>query len=112
ENRLRELSLTLERLKAGKSGLFKQYCAQALRSRRSLPQLWSTLPPQEVGDFQHACTVLSEHARLAHSLHRQRRAHGAMRIWRYIHILLSCGAIAIISYHSLFELWMMLVIRQ
>ncbi len=108
EDRLRELDLTLERLGAGKSPQFKQSCVQAAHGNR--PSL--ALPPSEVGDFQQACTVLSERARLARSLRRQQRAHLVIRAWRFIHIPLACAAVAIISYHSLFELWKMLILRQ
>jgi hypothetical protein len=109
EDRLLELSLTLERLCAGKSLQFKQHCEQALRSREALPRQQLVLPPYEVNDFQRASKVLDEHTRLSRSLRRQQRAHLIIRAWRYIHIPLACAAVAIISYHSLFELWKMLI---
>lgn len=112
EDRLRELSLTLERLSAGKSPQFRHAAAQITRGNGSLPQMPSALPPSEAGDFQHTSAVLGEQARLARSLRRQQRAHLVMRAWRFVHIPLACAAVAIISYHSLFELWKMLVLRQ
>jgi len=106
--RLGDLSLTLERLSAGKSSQFKQYCALALDGRsHPLP----ALPPSEAGDFQRACSALSEHARLTRSLQRQQRARFIIRAWRYMHIPLACAALAVIAYHGIFELWQMLVMR-
>lgn len=108
EERLLELSLTVERLSAGKSAPFKHYCAQALSSSEPLPQARLALPPNESDDFQRAYAVLSEHARLAHSLQRQQRARLIIRAWRYIHVPLACAALLVISYHAIFELWQML----
>lgn len=112
EERLRELSLALERLSAGKSPHFKGYMARALGSSVPLAASTSTPAPVEARDFERARAMLGEHARLARSLRRQQRAHLIIRAWRYIHIPLACAAVAIIAYHSLFELWKMLVLRQ
>src|SRR5579885_277549 len=112
EDRLRELSLALERLSAGKSSQFKHYIARTLRSDAPPPPSPSALSPSEVRDFEYACVMLGEHVRLARSLRRQRRAHLVIRAWCFIHIPLACAAVAIISYHSLFELWKMLILRQ
>lgn len=112
EDRLRELDLTLERLGAGKSVQYKQSYAQTMSGNSPDLQAQPVLPPSEVSDFQRACTVLSERAYLARSLRRQQRAHLIIRAWRLIHIPLACVAVAIISYHSLFELWKMLIVRQ
>lgn len=112
EERVRELDLTLERLGAGKSAQYRQAFAQVLSGNPPNLQTQPVLPPSEVGDFQRACTVLSERAHLARSLRHQQRAHLVIRAWRLIHIPLACVAVAIISYHSLFELWKMLVVRQ
>lgn len=112
EERLLELSLTLERLSAGKSTPFKQYCAQALSSAGSRSQILPMLPPNEAGDYQRARSVLAEHARLARSLQRQQRARLIIRAWRrYIHVPLACAALLVTSYHALFELWQMLFAR-
>lgn len=111
EERLRELELAIERLSAGKSGPFKQYCDLALQADtppRSLPALHSS----EARDFQRAGLLLDERALLLRSLYRQQRARLVIRAWRYIHVPLACAALAIISYHSLFELWQMLVVRR
>jgi hypothetical protein len=110
EERLRELSLALERLSAGKSAQFKQSVAQALQTSFVSPP--AALAPAEVRDFEHVRTMLGEHTRLNCSLQRQQRAHLIIRVWRFVHIPLACVAVAIILYHSLFELWKMLILHQ
>jgi hypothetical protein len=138
EERLFDLSLTIERLSAGKSDPFKQFCEQRLlrgkglvftlqywwkqrNLRTILASIWaqppdnvalSRLPPREAKDFNRAGAVLAEHAMLARSLRRQQLAQMIISVWRYIHIPLACAATAIIGYHSLFELWKMLVLHQ
>ncbi len=111
EERLHELALAIERLSAGKSGPFKQYCARALQTDTP-PGPLPALHRSEAGDFQRVGALLDERARLIRSLHRQQRAHLVIRAWRFIHVPLACAALLIISYHSLFELWQMLVVRQ
>jgi hypothetical protein len=111
EDRLFELELAIERLSAGKSAQFKQYCDRALQMQGALPQLLPMLAPHEVKDFQRTYEVLGERAQLEHSLLRQRRARLLMRVWRYLHISLACLAVVVIGYHSLFELWKMLVLH-
>ncbi len=106
EERLLELEYTIERLCAGKSEVFKQFCLQNLGSR-AIPTIHSStiaaLPVQERTDFQRACQTLTTRADLARSLHVQKRARLAMRIWRYTHITLACIALLIISYHGIME---------
>lgn len=111
EDRLFELALTVERLSAGKSARFKQYCEQALDMNLDLPRLLPVLAPSEVSDFQRAYEVLTTHAQLARSLQHQQRAHLIIRTWRYIHIPLACLALLVIGYHSIIELWKMLVLH-
>jgi len=111
EERMHELSLTIGRLRAGKSAPFQQFCEQALHHKAALPDLLPVLAPQEVGDFERAYEVLGERARLGRSLQRQQRARLIIRTWRYIHIPLACIALGIISYHSIVELWKMLVLH-
>ena len=116
EERLFELSLTIDRLSAGKSTQFKEYCSQAL----STPSWWETTTPallpvlasHEINDFQQACAILDERAQLARSLRREKRAHLIICSWRYVHIPLAYLALLVISYHSIFELWKMLVLHQ
>lgn len=111
EDRLFTLSLAIERLSAGKSVQFKQYCEQALHSKGIQLKLMPVLAPREVSDFQRAYEILNEYVRLERSLQRQKRARLIIRIWRYIHIPIACGAIVVISYHSIYELWKMLVLH-
>lgn len=104
EERLHELTLAIERLGAGKSITFKNYCNAALgASRSSLPPK-PTLAPSEVDDFQRVRAILANHARLARSLQRQQRARLVIRTWRAIHIPLACAALLLICYHAIFEL--------
>jgi hypothetical protein len=108
EDRLLEISFTIERLSAGKSAQFKQYCALVSRGEEGPAGSWPALPAHETNDFQRALTTLKEHARLTRSLQRQQRARLIIRAWRFIHIPLACAAVAVISFHSLVELWKML----
>jgi hypothetical protein len=112
EDRLFELDLTVERLSAGKSVQFKQYCEQALSMQSSLPHLLPALASHEVNDFQRIYTALGERAQLVYSLLRQQRARMLIRIWRYIHIPPACLALGVIGYHSIIELWKMLILHQ
>lgn len=102
--RIRELDLTIERLRAGKSAQFKDYCSQALRGQKLDASLAHSLAPQEQNDFQRASAIASQRVILTRSLHRQKFARLVIQGWRYIHIPLACIALAIISFHSLVEL--------
>jgi len=102
EERILELEYTVERLSAGKSEAFKNYCLQALEHTANLAI--PTLAPNEQVDFQRAQETLSTHASLAQSLQRQNRARLIIRSWRYIHIVLACLALLIILYHGIMEL--------
>jgi hypothetical protein len=111
EERLFELSLAVERLSAGKSAPFKQYCEEALLMPGAPPQRLPVLAPQEVKDFERTYAVLAERAQLERSLQRQRRARLLIRVWRYFHIALAYLALVVIGYHSLVELWKMVVLH-
>jgi hypothetical protein len=112
EERLLHLSLTIERLSAGKSASFKQLCQQAMHNGRpALPTL-PDLPAYETADLQRARETLAAHAALSRSLRRQLRAQALMRAWRFIHIPIACAALLVISGHSLFELLKMLVLHS
>jgi hypothetical protein len=113
EDRLSELSLAVGRLRAGKSTQFKQYCEEALSTGRSgmLPARVPMLAPQEVKDFQQAHELLREYGRLARSLRRQKRARLILRAWRYLHIALATFALYVIAYHSIYELYKMIVLH-
>ena len=102
EQRILELEYTVERLSAGKSEAFKNYCMQALEhaGNPGMPNL----APNERADFQRAHETLTAHARLVQSLERQNRARLIIRTWRYIHIALACLALLVILYHGTMEL--------
>ena len=102
EARLHELDLLLERLYAGKSAEFKQYCMRA--SKGSLPRTQPQIAQEEQGDFQQAYEVLGKRATLQRSLNRQRSARRIIRWWRYVHITVACGALGVICIHSGLEL--------
>ncbi len=101
EARLHEQDLLLERLSAGKSSAFKEFCTQALQRRRIPSQ--PALVPQELADLQRVLVVLGLRIRLKRSLERQQRARFIIKGWRFIHIALACVALSVISVHSLLE---------
>jgi len=103
EARIHELDLLLERLYAGKSTAFKQYFLQA-STKGVFPRAQPQILHQEQGDFQQAHEVLTKKGTLQRSLHKQRRARRIIQGWRYVHITLACGALAVISFHSVLEL--------
>ena len=103
EVRIHELDLLLERLCAGKSAPFKEYCLQA-STRGTFPHAQPQIPQREQGDFQQALEVLTKKGVLQRSLHKQKMARRIIQWWRYIHITLACGALAVISFHSVLEL--------
>ena len=102
QQRILELEYTVERLSAGKSEAFKQYCMQVLEQggNPGMPDL----APNEQADFRRAHETLNVHARLIQSLERQNRARLIIRAWRYIHITLACLALLVILYHGTMEL--------
>ena len=107
EERILEQEYVVERLCAGKSESFKQFCLQVIETgvtpsinRASLPAMM----PSEYADFQKAYETLVARQRLVESLKQQQRARKIMRIWRSVHIVLACLALLIILYHSVMEL--------
>ena len=110
-DRMFELSLKVERLSAGKSAPFQQFCEQGLQLQAELPPSLPVLNPSEVGDFERVYEVLGERARLGLSLQRQQRASLIMRVWRYVHIPLACLAVLVIGFHSVIELWKWVVLH-
>jgi len=103
EARIHELDLLLERLYAGKSTAFKHYCIQVSR-RGKFPHTQPQIMQGEQGDFQQAHEVLTKKGLLQHSLNRQKLARRIIQWWRYVHVTLACGALGVISYHSVLEL--------
>ena len=101
---MRALEYTIERYYAGKSDEFKLACVSALESNGRSSLTAAKLLPSERSDWQRVQPELQQHARLALSLRRQRRARGIIRAWRSIHIVLACMAMIVISYHGIMEL--------
>ena len=99
QERLRALELTVERLYAGKSEPFKQYCQQALARHGNAALPYPPLLPWEQADFQQAHETLAQHARLLQSLQRQQRARLLMQRWRVVHRTLACVALGAIALH-------------
>lgn len=122
KERILELEYIVERLSAGKSEAFKQYCIQAVDGESipgtsfadtflkqpplsPLQQLpLPALKPNEQADFQRAHETLTERSHLVQSLRRQERARITMRTWRYVHIVIACLALFVITFHSIMEL--------
>ncbi len=109
EERLQELELLIERLSAGKSAEFKQFCIKALKSKNVQSVPLPQCPPNEREDFERMYNVLSKRVELVHSLRHLQRAQRLIQLWRYIHIPLACLALAIIGTHSSIELAKMLL---
>lgn len=103
EERMLELEYVVERLSAGKSDAFKQYCLAVLDSA-TLPTALPMLNPKEEQDFLRATTTLKEYVMLAQSLQKQKRAKRIMRVWRYTHMVIAILALLVICYHSIVEL--------
>jgi hypothetical protein len=116
EERILELEYTVERLSAGKSEPFKDYCLQALDSVAYLSprqgsnlsasvgdRFIASLPPQEQSDFRRAQQTLIDRAQLVASLQRQQRARLIFRTWRYVHMALAVVALVVILYHAVLE---------
>lgn len=111
QDRMFELALKVERLSAGKSAPFQQFCQEALAWQAELPTSLPVLHPGEIADFELVYEALGARARLGRSLQRQQRARRIIRVWRYIHIPLACLAVLVISFHSLIELWKWIVLH-
>ena len=104
KERILELEYTVERLCAGKSEPFKQYCLQALDRASSLTAAQPTLSPSEQIDFLRAHATLSDRARLVRSLRKQEQARAIISAWRKVHIVLATFSLCIIAFHSILEL--------
>lgn len=103
EERVLELEYTIERLAAGKSEPFKQYCMQSLDDTGTGLTM-PALAPREQHDFQDAQGVLAARTRLVQSLQRQQQARRIIRTWRYVHMVLAGLALLIITFHAVMEL--------
>jgi hypothetical protein len=96
EARLREVEALIERLAAGKSENFQEYC-QALLA--GFPKAQPLVLPTEREDFQHIGELGRKWKDLSASLHRQQRARALIRWWRVIHITLAVVAIVLVCLH-------------
>jgi heme/copper-type cytochrome/quinol oxidase subunit 3 len=104
EEHILELEYTVERLSAGKSEPFKEYCLQAINMGASFSAPRPQLDARELTDFQRAQETLTNRMQLVLSLERQQRARFIIRTWRYIHITVACLALLVIAYHAVMEL--------
>ena len=105
EGQLHTLDLLLERLCAGKSDAFKQYCMQGRVATKMLPKV----AEREHGDLQQAIQALTKKAALQRSLSRQKLARRGIRVWRYLHITFACLALVVICIHATTELRQMVL---
>lgn len=96
EVRLQEVAMLIERLAAGKSEVFQQYC-HALCTR--FPKVQPLVSPTEQETLQQVGQLGATWARLSGSLHRQQRARTLMYWWRVIHIALAVVAILLVCLH-------------
>jgi hypothetical protein len=103
EEHMLEQEYRIERLCAGKSDPFKQYCLLALENPQA-PAPLPALDSREQGDFLNAREALAVHARLADSREKQRRARLIMRAWRIVHSAFAVLALIIIGFHAIAEL--------
>jgi hypothetical protein len=107
QERIQELEYTVERLSAGKSEAFKEYCLKALGQKKGGSRVLDATPElkvYEAADFQSAVETLQQRRRLVRSLQRQTSARQAIRTWRTIHIILATLAVVVILYHGTLEL--------
>lgn len=104
--RMLELEYTVERLCAGKSEPFKQYCMRVLDrgGRGELDTSLPALPQMEQKDFQTVYATLTIYTLSAKSLKKQQQARRIMRVWRYVHMMLASIALIVIFYHAVLEL--------
>ena len=103
EERILELEYEIERLSAGKSEPFKEYCLQAITTGANFNAPVPRLDAREMPDFQRAAETLQTRQNFVLSLQRQQRARLIIRAWRYIHITLACVALLVITFHAVME---------
>ncbi|QBD80007.1 hypothetical protein EPA93_30100 [Ktedonosporobacter rubrisoli] len=107
EERMTELEYTIERLCAGKSEGFKEYCLRALAPDKRAKSISTEIPMLAAGekaDFKSAYEALIARAQLAQSLQRQHRARAIIRIWRTLHMIVACVTLLAVLYHGILEL--------
>jgi len=99
QERINGLTHMLERLYAGKSDPFQQWCIHAMNSTKALPAFPPVLSYNEQADLQLVFNILAERAKLLASLQRQLRAQRFIRRWRAVHITLAIVAVCMIGTH-------------
>lgn len=99
KERITNLEYGIERLSAGKSEQFKQYCINTIENANTVLAPIPDLALPERVDFQRAYGILATRAALVQSLSTQERARQIMRIWRYVHIALASLVLFILLYH-------------
>ncbi len=99
-SRVQELEYTIERLSAGKSAAFKQFCEQG---EGQTPPL-QAVAPSEHADLKKVYQIAQQRAQLLTSLKRQQQASLLMRNWRRVHMVIATIALLVISYHAVMEL--------
>ncbi len=104
EERILELEYVVERLCAGKSQPFQQYCMQAIEQGENLPPTAPSLMPNEQADFKRAYETLITRTEVVQSLRRQQQARTLISTWRYVHIVLASLALLVILFHAVMEL--------
>jgi hypothetical protein len=105
--RIKELDYTVERLSAGKSTAFKQFCEYGREPGGTdlvLASSQQAVATSEHADMEKAHQVLQQRAQLLISLKQQQHASSLMRIWRYVHMTIASIALLAISYHAVMEL--------
>lgn len=101
--RIKELEYIVERLSAGKSLVFKQFCEGALNSH-SIPRAMPAIATSERADLEQVYHALQQRIQLSISLQRQRSASSLMRTWRRVHTVVAIVTLLAISYHAIMEL--------
>lgn len=98
EARLAEIDFAIERLCAGKSSEFVDYCWYELTGpQRSRPR--PELAKSERSDFRNVLAQLGERTSVLLSIKIQKRAIRRMRFWRQVHTLFSIIAACLLIYH-------------
>jgi hypothetical protein len=103
-SRLLEMEYGIERLCAGKSDAFKQYCIRAMHKTNEPSQEFPSLMTHEQADFRRAYDTLHNYVRLKRSLAKQEHARRVFRSWRIVHMALVPLALVIMTYHGFMEL--------
>ncbi|TMC21838.1 MAG: hypothetical protein E6J34_08480 [Chloroflexi bacterium] len=106
KEKILEMEYIIERLSAGKSEPFKQYCLEFLGSDQADldPDLKLPLKESEQADFQRAFKTLQTRAGFMLSLQRQQKARRIINWWRSVHMVLATLALIVIFFHGFMEL--------